>query len=377
MDFSFNEDQDAIRELAGQIFSDHADHERLREVEASADGIDRELWDALAKANLLGIALSEAHGGSEMGVTEVSTLLEEQGRVLAQVPLLATLVMGAMPIAEFGTDAQRDRLLPGVSTGETILTAALSEYGSADASRPRLEARRDGDGWLLSGEKVCVPVGHLAERILVSARTGDDSIGVFLLDPSSDGVAIERLVMTNHEAQVHLTLSNARVSDADVLGDPHGGREIVRFIEERALVGLSAIQVGVAEEALRRTAEYTGVRKQFEKQIGSFQGVSLRAADAYIDIEAMRSTLWQAVWRIDAGLPAATEAAVAKWWACRGGQRVVHTAMHLHGGIGADIDYPIHRFLLWSKQLDLTLGGASPQLARIGALVASGAGQEA
>jgi len=167
------------------------------------------------------------------------------------------------------------------------------------------------------------------------------------------------------------------LSAADVLGDPHAGLPIVRFMVERATAGVCAILVGVAEEALRRTAEYTGVRRQFGHAIGSFQGVSLRAADAYIDVDAMRSTLWQAVWRIDSGLPAEVEVGVAKWWAGRGGQRVVHTAMHLHGGTGADIDYPIHRYLLWSKQLDLTLGGASLQLARIGALLAEGDGPEA
>jgi alkylation response protein AidB-like acyl-CoA dehydrogenase len=372
MDFSFNEEQEAVRELARQIFSDHASHERLCEIETSKDGVDRELWQALADANLIGLAVPEAHGGSEMGVTEVSILLEEQGRSLAQVPVLATVVLGAMAIAEFGSDGQKSRWLPGVATGDAILTAALSEYASFDPARPRATAKRDGDAWLLDGEKTCVPAGHIAARILVPARTGDGTIGVFLLDPAADGVRLERQHVTNHEAHVQLTLSGARVEADDVLGDPAGGLEIVRFIEARGIAGLCSLQVGVAEEALRRTAEYTTVRKQFGKPIGSFQGVSLRAADAYIDIEAMRSTLWQALWRIDAGLPAAIDVGVAKWWACRGGQRVAHTAMHLHAGIGADVDYPIHRFLLWSKQLDLSLGGAPPQLARIGALLAAG-----
>ncbi len=143
------------------------------------------------------------------------------------------------------------------------------------------------------------------------------------------------------------------------------------WLEERAQVGLAALQLGIAEEALRRTAAYTSQRKQFGKPIGSFQGVSLRAADAYIDVEALRSTLWQAIWRLEEGLPATAQVAAAKWWACRGGQRVVHSAQHLHGGIGADLDYPIHRYFLWARQVELTLGGAAPQLARIGAQLAT------
>jgi len=370
MDFSFTEEQEAVRDLGREIFSDHADHERIRESEASVEGIDRDLWDALGKANLLGLAVSEAHGGAGMGLSEAALLLTEQGRSVAQAPLLAHIVMAGMPIAEFGSDAQRKRYLPRAATGEVILTAALNEYAAVDPARPGVSAKADGEDWLLLGEKICVPAGHLAERILVPARTGDDTIGVFLLDPTTEGVTIERQEVTNHEAQARLVLTDARIDANDVLGDPRDGEAIVRFIEGRTAMGLCAIQVGVAEEALRRTAEYTGIRKQFGKALGSFQAVSLRAADAYIDIEAMRSTLWQALWRLEEGLPAGIEVGAAKWWGCRGGQRVVHTAQHLHGGIGSDIDYPIHRFFLWAKQVDLSLGGASAELAKLGALVA-------
>jgi alkylation response protein AidB-like acyl-CoA dehydrogenase len=163
------------------------------------------------------------------------------------------------------------------------------------------------------------------------------------------------------------------VSADAVLGEPGDGAGIVEWITDRALVGLCAIQVGVAEEALRRTADYAGQRKQFDRPIATFQGVAMRAADAYIDVECMRSALDQAAWQVSAGLPAGREIAAAKWWACRGGERVVHTAQHIHAGIGSDIDYPIHRFFLWSKQIELTLGGASHHLARLGAMLTTDA----
>lgn len=372
MNFAFNEEQTAVRELAAQIFADHNNPERLRDLESSQDAIDRDLWKALAESNLLGITIPEAYGGSEMGLIELALLLEEQGRTLCPVPLLATVVQAALPIAEFGTDAQREQLLPGVASGELFLSAALTEPGGFDPAKPRVTATRDGDSWRLSGIKTCVPIAHLAHRILVPARTGAETIGVFLLDPTAEGVTLELQRATNHEVQAQVTLQEARVAADDVLGDPEGGLAIVRWLEDRTLAAVCAIQLGVSSDALSRTAEYTGVRKQFGKPIGAFQGVSLRAADAFIDLEAMRATLLQALWRLDAGLPAETETRVAKWWACRGGSRVAHTAMHLHGGIGADVDYPIHRYLLWSKQLDITLGGAAPQLARIGELLATG-----
>jgi alkylation response protein AidB-like acyl-CoA dehydrogenase len=157
-----------------------------------------------------------------------------------------------------------------------------------------------------------------------------------------------------------------------VLSDPRAGAEIVRYTLERAAAGLCAMQLGVCAEALRRTADYITGRKQFGRAIATFQGAQLRAADAFIDLEAMRATLWQAAWRLGEGRPAAREIAAATWWACRGGHRVVHTAQHLHGGIGADVEYPIHRYMLWAKQIEVTLGGSSRTLARLGRLVALG-----
>ena len=217
-----------------------------------------------------------------------------------------------------------------------------------------------------------MPAAELAGGILVPARTGEDAVGAFLLDPSVAGVALQRQVTTNREPHGRLELAGARVPADAVLGDPQGGAAIVGWIAERARVALCAVQVGVAEEALRRTAEYTGERRQFGRPIAAFQGVAIRAADAFVDVEAMGATLWQAAWRLAEGLPSDREVAAASWWACLGGQRVVHAAQHLHGGISSDVHFPIHRFLLWSKQLELSLGGANRELARLGALLAAG-----
>ncbi len=230
---------------------------------------------------------------------------------------------------------------------------------------------------MLDGVKECVPAAECAACILVPARTGDATVGVFLLDPATEGVRIERQLATHREPQGRLILEDVRVTGDALLGDPAKGAAIVDWIVARSLCALSAVQLGVCEEALRRTAEYTSNRKQFGKQISSFQGVQLRAADAYIDSEAMRATLIEAVWLISTGRPSELAVSVAKWWACKGGTRVTHTAQHLHGGIGADVDYPIHRFFLWAKQLELTLGGSMRQQARIGSLLLEARPQEA
>jgi alkylation response protein AidB-like acyl-CoA dehydrogenase len=371
MDFSLSEDQQAIRDLARRIFADRVSHERLRELEGSGEWFDDEVWQELSRANLPGLALPETHGGIGFGILEICLVLEELGRHLAPVPLLPTLVLGGLPLAEFGSPAQREAWLPALARGERIATAALHEKAGSVAALPRVIAARDGDGWRLDGIKECVPAALRADLILVPARTGEQTCGVFLLDPRNPGVKLERQQTTNHEPHGRLEMNAARVEADAVLGDATQGAGIVEWIVQRAQLALSAVQLGIAEEALRRTAEYVSQRKQFGRPIATFQGVALRAADAFIDAEAMRATLYQAAWLVSEGRPAALEIAAARWWACRGGERIAHAAQHLHGGIGADIDYPIHRYFLWAKQVEMTLGGASEQLEALGRMLAA------
>ena len=363
MDFSFSEEQETIRALARQVFGDQTSPERARELEDNGEWYDAKLWTALAETGLSALCLPEAIGGGGCGFFELALVLEEAGRALAPVPLLPTLALGGLPIARFGTSEQHERWLGPVARAEAILTAALHEPGSHAPERPRVTARREADGWLLAGEKICVPAAHLAHAILVPARVGD-GVAVFVLEPGARGVRLERQVATHREPQSRLLLEDAPAADA--IGEPGAGGEILAWLLRCGTAALCAQQLGVAGEALQRTAEYTAQRKQFGRPIATFQGVALRAADAFIDLEAMRSTVWQAAWRIAEGLPAESEVAAAKWWACTAGHRVVHTAQHLHGGIGADVDYPIHRYLLWAKQAELTLGGASTQVAKLG-----------
>jgi alkylation response protein AidB-like acyl-CoA dehydrogenase len=367
VDFSFNKEQEAVRDLAQQILGERVTHERLKEIEAGTERFDRETWVELAKSNLLGIALSEAAGGTGLGFIELCLLLEQVGRTAAPLPVLATVVMGALPVAEFGSDAQRSALLPPVVAGDLILTAALVEFGT-DPARPTTTAQRDGDGWRLDGVKICVPAGMLARQILVPARAGEDEMAVFIVDAEAAGVTRERQDTTSGQDEARLELSGA---PGELHGRVEDGAAIVEWIVERTTVALCALAIGVCEEALRMTAEYTKTREQFERPIATFQAVGQRAADAYIDTEAIRLTAWQAAWRLSAGLPAAHEVAIAKFWASEGGQRVVHAAQHLHGGIGVDKDYPLHRYFLLAKQIELTLGGTTPQLLKLGAMLAS------
>jgi len=333
MDLAYTDDQRALRDLAREIFAGHCTQERLK----MADGFDRALWAELARADVLGIAVPAEHGGGGMTFFEACIVAEEQGRAVAPIPLWPVLT-AALAIARFGSDVQRARLLPGIARGETLVVPALEE--PVGTTIP------------------AVPFAQHATALLVPGSDGSLS----LVEPGP-GVTIAPQATSAGEPWAEVRIEGAR---GERLGD--GGAAV--WLRERATVALCAIQVGLAEQALRITADYTSSREQFGRPLGSFQAVQQRAADAYIDTEAIRLCTWQAAWRLSEELPASEEVAIAKWWAADAGQRVVAAAQHLHGGIGVDVDYPLWRYTVWSKHCELLLGGASAQLARLGELIA-------
>jgi len=372
MDFTLTDDQQAIADLAHRILSERLPAERLRELEQTDAWFADDVWAELGQADLLGIALPEADGGGGYGILEACLIAEQVGRSVAPVPYLSSIVASAMPIAHFGSDALRKQLLPDVIAGTATLSFALYEPTDvAVPAVPTTQATADGDGWRLDGEKSLVIGGDRAAAILVPARTSESASAVFVVSPRADGVHLTREVAVSGEPQWTVRLDGVRVEGDSVLGDAQQGAEIVAWTTERLAAAVCATQTGVCEEALAITARYVSEREQFGSKLGTFQAVGQRVADAYIDTEAIRLTSLQATWRIAEGLEAHDELMTAKFWAAEGAQRVVHAAQHLHGGIGMDLDYPIHRYFRWAKVLELTLGGASPSLLRLGASLAT------
>jgi alkylation response protein AidB-like acyl-CoA dehydrogenase len=367
MDFGFNEEQEAVFGLARKIFKDMVTPARLRQIEEAGDGIDRELWAALAKAGVLGTALPEDVGGMDSGLIALCQLMRAAGGGPAPVPLWPVLFLGAMPLAKFGADEQKRRWLPGVVAGEVLLSAALIEPGSDDPRAPETRATLNGGTWTLTGTKTCVPAAHLAERVLVPARF-EAGVGLFWIDPGAEGVTLNRQTATSGEPQSHIELDGVV---GELLGEAAQGVEILDWLVPRATVGLCAMQLGIAERVLRMTAKYTSQRTQFDRPIATFQAVSQRAGDAYIDVETIRLTTWQAAWRLESGEPAGDEVALAKLTAAEAGHRVAYAAQHLHGGIGFDLDYPLARYYTLTKTIELTLGSATRHLANLGRALAS------
>jgi 3-oxocholest-4-en-26-oyl-CoA dehydrogenase beta subunit len=370
VDFDLTDEQQATAELAAKLLGDKSTPEALRALEHADElRFDRELWRAMADAGLLGIAVPGEHGGAGLGLVELCLVLEEVGRRTAPVPALASLAFAGLPVARFGSAVQQAALLPPLAGGTGVLTAALVEP-LGDPLRPAATARPDGDGWVLDGAKTNVPAALVANTVLVPATTPEGATGVFVVAADAPGLSCERQATTTGTPEAQLELAGVQLGGDAALGPIDEAGTVLRWTVEHATVAACAVMAGLAAEAVRMTGEYTSSREQFGRPIATFQAVGQRAADAYVDAHAIRLTMLQAAWRLTAGFPADREVAIAKYWASAGGQRVVHAAQHLHGGIGVDRDYPLHRYFLLAKQLELTLGGANRQLVNLGRLLA-------
>lgn len=353
MDFTLTEAQHDLAGLAGRILGDHA-----AQHDAEPSGLDRPLWTSLARAGLLDAALPSSVGGGGFGLLEQCSILAEIGRTLTPAPYLTSIVGGAAAVAHFGDGRLAERWILPVTRGEQTLTVALADQGAA----PSFTAEQSSEGWRLHGVQTAVPAGAFADAVVVEASTVDGP-ALFLVDCTADGVTVAEQHVVDGTDAAQLELTDVAV-DAPLGDDP-------AWLRQRVTVGICAHQLGVLERALELTAEYAKTRQQFGAPIGSFQAVRQRLADAYLDVEAVRLTLWQAASRLTDGLPADVEVATAKFWAAEAGHRVAHTCVHVHGGVGIDTDYPLHRYFVAAKRNEFTLGGATAQLRAIGAQLAA------
>ncbi|WP_159770094.1 acyl-CoA dehydrogenase family protein [Streptomyces sp. HM190] len=392
MDFTFTEEQQAAAEAARAVFAGVAPDgvpSPSLVPGAVADDFDRALWTRLADADLLSLLLAPSYGGSGLDAIALCLVLRESAKVLARVPLLESSA-AAVTVQTYGSEEARTDLLTRVGRGEVVLSVAAHGRTGHDPAELAVTAQRDADGtWVLDGVQTAVPWAYDADYIVVpatavaadaglteapqvgTARAGADHVLLALVPRVHEGVVLAEQISTAGERLAELRLDSARIAARDVI-DADGAWEGLR---ELLTTGTCALALGLGEGALTMTGEYTGKREQFGHPIASFQAVAMQAADRYIDLRAMEATLWQAAWRISSGatgaLPSAGDVAVAKIWASEGVRRVVQTAQHLHGGFGADVDYPLHRYHAWAKHLELSLGPAAAHEESLGDLLAA------
>jgi alkylation response protein AidB-like acyl-CoA dehydrogenase len=319
-------------------------------------------WTDLASSGVLAAAMPESVGGNGFGLLEQCSVLVELGRAVSSAPYLPSIVQAASTVARFGTAEHVDRWVRPALTGSTVLSVALSEENNDDPLAPVTRACISGSSWRLTGVKSLVPVPS-ADLFLVPASTPD---GVRLFLVASDEASVLQQDVVDGDDSCLLDLA-----DVHLPADRALPAEAVAHALHRGIVGHCALQLGVVERALEMTTEYARTRQQFDRPIGSFQAVTQRLADAYIQVEAIRLTLWQAAWRLSEGLPCDTELATAKFWASEGGHSIAHTAVHVHGGMGIDLSHSLHRYFVAAKRNEFALGSATTHLRRIGSSLAA------
>ncbi len=345
MDFTPTEEQQAVRGLATSLFAT-ATHPGL-----GVEGFDTALWARLLDAGLLGLSVPEDLGGGGLPLAVAAVVAEESGRAAARVPVVP--VLAALPLL---TDPA---LVAQMLAGTTLVVTAIGADGWAQG----VTATSSGAGWVLSGTQLAVAWARQASYAVVAART-DDGTPLLALVSMADA-DLEDEVVSSLEPHATITFTDTPAIELAT------GEAALETALARLTLLQCAYAVGVAEQSLALAARHVSTREQFGKPLAMFQAVTYQVADCWIDVEAMRLTMQQAVWRLDQGAPAAEQTAIAAFWGAEGVQRVVSKAVHLHGGLGVDVSFPLHRWFLVGKVVELSLGGAQRSLDHLGDLIAA------
>jgi 3-oxo-4-pregnene-20-carboxyl-CoA dehydrogenase alpha subunit len=372
MDFSLDETQQAVARVAAEVLGPA----RPDGPPAGADGFDSALWKELGRAGLLSLALPAWLGGDGLGVLDVAVALTEIGRRAASVPALATLVLGVLPVVRWGDRDLQRTLLAGVAAGDTVLTAAVREPSGVMPGRPATTATLGRASGTVSGVKIGVPYAAAAEWILVPASLDAGRTGVVVVQASAEGVSWRRTHSSSGEPEYTLRLDRAPVADllGSVQGDGEEGGECraVQDLYQLALAGACCLADGALAGALALTTAHVASREQFGRPLAAFQAVAGQVADTYIASRTLHLATLSACWRLQAGRDARSDLDVAAYWLAGQAPAALLTCHHLHGGIGMDVTYPLHRYSSLVKDLARFVGGADYRLDRLGARACAG-----
>lgn len=361
MDFVLNEQQEMLKTMARDFLSKEYPDKLLREMASDEKGYTPELWGKMVEMNWTGLAIPEEYGGVG-DFLDLTVVLEEMGRVCLISPFFSTVVLGASAIIEAGNNDQKQRLLPDIAEGKIILTLALTEPSARyTADAVTVKATPQSGGFVIRGTKLFVPDAHVSDYLVCVARTKEagnhqDGITLFLVDIKSVGLDCKLLKTIAGDKQCEVTFNNVRVSEESILGEIDKGWPYVEKILAKAAVARCAEMVGGAQQVLEMTLDYAKERMAFGHPIGAFQSIQHRCADMLIDVEGSRFVTYQAAWRLNEGLPAAKEVAIAKAWASQAFRRVVSSSHQIHGAIGFTEDHILHYYTKRARTHEFTFG---------------------
>ena len=359
MPLILTEEQTMLQEAADGFLSEHAPIGHLRKLRdgRDADGISRDLWRAFGEMGFAGVIIPEAHGGSGLGAVEAGVIAESLGRTLTPSPFFASGVLSAKALMG-GSEAQQAEWLPRIAAGEAIVALAVDEGAKHAPSKIATTAERSGNGFKINGTKGFVLDGHVADALIVVART-DAGLTLFLVDPKTAGVEIERTAMVDAHNAARVTLSDVSVDADAVIGEVNGGETLLESALALGRACAASGLIGAGDQAFKVTLEYLRTRKQFGKLIGEFQALQHRSAHLFTELELARAATLAALQAIDAGREdAGLAASVAKAKAGRVAELAVQEAVQMHGGVGMTDEYDVGLFMKRVRVLNELLGDA-------------------
>ncbi len=370
------EEQSMLRDSARGLIGDKAPVSHLRQLRDTRDatGFSRELWKEFAGMGFAGLLIPEEFGGSGLGAVEAGIVMEEIGRNLTPSPFFASAVLAASTLVRGGTAAQKKEYLPMIAAGSVLASLAIDEGAKHRPLQTEMRATRAGNGFRLSGAKAMVVDGHVADLLIVVARSGGaagerDGLTLFLVDPQARGVAIERTLMVDAHNAARITFDNVEVNADGVIGEVDRGAALLDRVLDVGRATLASEMVGLSDEVFGRTVAYLKERKQFGKLIGEFQALQHRAAHLYVEIEITRAAVLKALQALDAGAPhAAGAVAVAKAKAGTTATLAVQEGVQMHGGMGMTDQFDIGFFMKRARVCQELLGDSNyhaDQLARM------------
>jgi alkylation response protein AidB-like acyl-CoA dehydrogenase len=363
MDLGLDEQQEMLKNFARDFLEKECPEQLVREMEEDEKGYSPELWQKMAQQGWMGLIIPENYGGTGMNVCELVVLLEEFGRALVPGPFISTVVLGGVPIMEAGTGEQKQQFLPKIASGELIMTMALTEPSARwTADGVQLEAKKEGNDYVINGTKLFVQDAHVSDYMVVAARTGgsgEDGITLFLVDSKSPGIKFEVLKTIAADKQCEVTFDNVKVPASNILGSEGKGWPIIEKTKDVATVAACAYLVGLSQMDFDVTLNYAKERVQFGRPIGSFQAIQHKLADAVIDVDGSRFITYKAAWSLQEGEPDADlMISMAKAWTSDASRRVVAHGQQIHGGIGFTKEYKIQLYFRRQKWMELMWGDA-------------------
>ena len=364
MDLSFSEEQEMLWKSARDFLADKCPKTLVREMEGDEKGYVPELWKEMADLGWIGLPFPEQYGGGGFNFLDLVVLLEEMGRACLPGPFISTVVLGGLPIAEWGTEEQKKDILAKVCEGKAILTWALTEPSARyEAGAVQVKATPEGDDYVISGTKLFVHDANVADYIIVVARTAEranaeEGITLFIVDGKSPGISTVVLRTIAGDKQCELTLDKVKVPKGNILGQVDQGWGMVKKIMEWAALAKAAEMMGGAQQVMEMTIDYAKERVQFDRPIGSFQIIQHYLADMSIDVDSSRVSLHKAAWMVSEGIPCTKEISVIKGWISEAYRRVTAQAHQIHGAIGFTKDHDLELYFRRAKAGELFYGDA-------------------